>query len=446
MSRKKKENVTAVINSDQVTVVNSSNVSENLTSPPKISLTVLNTTEPTTNKVSKPKKVFKYERLSASMAKTFLQCKRKFFSQYIEGITSDQNDSFSLGTAVHKALEEANKSLKDSPRQLNVFEIEEYVTVFRDTLARLPVKDTSLFLEGENLVKSELSSYNLEEEIIGIEQVFDLVTPEGVRIYGFMDKVVKIGDSALKVIDYKTSLNPLSFDEAKKDLQLSMYDLAINMLYPEYETVILELRYLRPGDQVTSTRSKIERDSFRKTLYSIDSAIKEFMEQTKESPDGTLNEFCSWCSYKNACPKYVETANTLLPDAPQPYEIDDNRFITMWDKVSQIAKAADAWKDSLKVWAAQRLEAAPDIGITNGSKEVYSLSTTRREYDIEAVAKVIPLDDLLGASTGGNPLIKIKNKELEEYLKRKGNKKIQAKVDDATQVKFNSPQFRIRKV
>lgn len=395
--------------------------------------------------VEPQQKEFVYERLSASMMKTWLLCKRKFYENYVLHKKSPPLGVFSLGLGVHYALEMANRLLKEEPRELNPLEIEEYVQIFRDTIAKAHVPDITLFSSGEEMVRQELFNNNYKEQILGIECKFDVVTPEGVRLYGFMDKVVEVDPATIKIIDYKTSKMPLSYEDARHDEQLSMYDLVASMLYPQYEKVILELRYVRSQTVVASYRSEVERHNFRKQLLSVDKAIREFLTTTKDSPEGEINTFCEYCSYKNSCPKYVTLVNSYLPESPTTHALTDETFIDCWEKVSSILKAAEAWKDALKIWAAQRMEEDPETDITNGKKRVYTLSTTRRDPDAAKIGKIIGLKDLLGESTGGVPLVKISNKNLEAYLKIKNDRKLREKVEQATEVKINSPQIRLKK-
>jgi RecB family exonuclease len=415
-------------------------------SPLKKALKVIDSL-PTKKESKKDPRKFVYERLSASMLKTFLQCKRKFYTNYIEGKKSDPSQSLSLGTAFHEAQEQANIYLKEHKRILNPMEIEYYVQIFRNVLASSHVDDQEAFEIGEEMMRRELSPEHMRENIVGIEDQFDLVTPEGVRIYGFIDKLVESDEDSntIRVIDYKTSVMPLSYEEAKLDEQLSMYDLAISLKYPQYENRILELRYVRTGDSISLTKTAIEQQNFRRRLLAVDKAIRKFIEDTAEGPDGDLNQFCSWCSYKSSCPTYIDHMNTLLPGFPNIDALDDKSFIDMWERVSAIYKAAEAWKDSLKLWALQRIEAFPEAPIDDGNKQIYTMSTARREYDPVTVSKIIGIKDLLGASTGGQPLIKVSNSALEGYMKKNKDKKIQAKLEQAVKVKFNSPQVRVKK-
>mgnify|MGYP003889300877 CR=1 FL=1 len=173
---------------------------------------VLPPTPPPSGSIA-PKK-FEYKRISATMLKTWNKCKRQFHKQYVEGIKSSANTSFTLGTAVHFALEQANLSLQGKPRQFNPFEIEDYVKTFVDMAASLHVMELGLFEVGQRILRDELENCNKTEKILGVEQEFNILTPEGVRIYGFMDLITEVDSTTIRVVDYKTSNMPLTYEDA----------------------------------------------------------------------------------------------------------------------------------------------------------------------------------------------------------------------------------------
>lgn len=393
---------------------------------------------------------FTYERLSASMLKTWLLCKRKFHINYINNLKSPPTDSFSLGTSVHYALEQANRDLAVNPRELNPLEVAHYIQIFKDKLAELNVQDINLFSLGEEVIRNELFSLPGNEKIIGIEKEFDLVTPEGVRIYGFIDKLVEIDSTTIRIEDYKTSVTPLSYEEAKSDVQLSMYDLAISMLYPQYTNRQLVLKYIREGSIVKSYRTAIEQSSFRKTLLAVDRAIKKYMEKTlntpASAPKGDLNHFCNWCHLKDQCPQFVETVTTMLPAAPSILSLNDNNFVQTYKKIQAISKAAEDWKDTLKIWLAERQDENPELPIIDKEgNEVYLTSSTMKEYDVVEIGKLIGLNNLLGKATNGVPLVKIQNKNLEYFINKVGDNKLTKQVNELTLVKLKAPQIKIVK-
>jgi putative RecB family exonuclease len=391
-----------------------------------------------------PGRKFAYTKLSASMMKTWSLCKRKFHQSYIDGIKQPAQANFTLGTAVHYALEMANSSLMKNPRELNPMEVASYIRLFVNIASKEFAPNPELFDEGTDMLKRELQSGHIShDKIIGIEDEFDIVTPEGVRIYGFMDKLVEVDSNTIKIVDYKTSRTAMSYDDARSDYQIAMYDLAVALKFPQYENRILELRYLRNGESVTVRRTQEEMYRFKLLLVGVDAAIKEYLANIKEAPAGTINDFCNWCSYNKSCPEYVDRVNTFLPEAPSTHALTDESFVETWEKVTSIIKAAEQWKDQLKIWAVERLNASPDTRIFGKEREIFPLTTTTKDYDVSVVGKLVPLDDLLGTRTG-EPLVKINKKKLETYLSNKGDRKLTKKVDEACIVKVNAPQIRIK--
>jgi len=395
-----------------------------------------------------PNKKFKYEKLSVSMMKVWFLCKRKFHQHYIDRAPQPPQENFTLGTSVHYALEMANKSLQKDLRELNAMEIDSFKNLFLQIAAGSFVVDPILFSSGAIMVKDELSRPEVAtEKIIGIEEEFNIVTPEGVRIYGFIDKIVEVNADTIRIIDYKTSKTPMSWAEAKNDQQLSMYDLAMSLKFPQYTNRELELRYLRTGVSVTVTKSVDDQYEFRQLLKNVDLQIKDYMKVVEETaavaPEGGINEFCSWCPYKQNCKAYVDRVNTILPEAPATHDLTDASFLETWQRVNSIIKAAESWKDSLKFWAVERMNNDPETTITDGEKEIYSISATTKEYDVVKIGKMVPLDELLGSLTGES-LVKINKKKFEDYLRIKGDRKLTQKADAACYVRIGAPQVRLK--
>jgi RecB family exonuclease len=397
-----------------------------------------------------PVKQFKYERLSASMMKLWLQCKRQFYFRYVLDYPVEENPSFSLGTPVHEALEAATLSLIENPRKLTADEVEEYVQVFRDNISKEFVNDMELFTTGEDAVRLELNSLDPKEKVIAAEQEFLIKTPENVIIYGFMDKVVEVDKSTIRVIDYKTSKQPLSYSEAEKDIQMSMYELAAAILFPQYKIREVELKYLRTGDSVRTTRTSTAQFNFRKQLLAVHDSITDFYSKLNEIktkddlPTGQLHSLCPWCSYKESCDSYAKqlTRVSLLGQNPFP-TIDENftdsQFIEEYRNVSLMGKALEEFKDELKLWAVKRIEENSEDPISDGSMVVNSFSTSRRTYPPQEVAKYIPYEELVD-------LVSISNPKMTSYLSGLEDDRVKSKIEQAAVVKFNNPQFRLKEI
>jgi RecB family exonuclease len=394
-----------------------------------------------TSKSSAPTKK-RVWRLSASMLKTFLTCKRKFYENYIVGTGSPANESFSLGNSVHHALELANLFKMENPRALTGEEIEYFVDEGRKYMSNTYISTMESFDIMEDLVRNELSR-PFEEEVLAAEVKFDMVTPEGVPIIGYIDMITKVDEKTIRIVDYKTSKTALSSSEAEHDEQLSMYDLAGAVLYPEYPNRILELRYLRLGDSVTSRRDEFYQYKFRKQIAAIFNSLMKFVEEHTDSDEGVVGNtepFCHYCAYKSKCPEYT----TYLKEAHERTgfvpitELTDNTAVSELKKVSILNKFIEERKTELKLWMANRIEADPETPVKNPDFVVKPLCKSRRNYDVNHLANLLPKEQFLKVCS-------VKAGEVNKLLKVLEDPDLKMRIERSARVSFDAPQYRLSK-
>jgi len=390
-------------------------------------------------KKSKKKRVWK---LSASMMKTFLKCKKQFYENYLTKTAVPVNESFSLGNGTHHALELANNSLIENPRDFTLEEIEGFLDEGRKYVAEKAfVGSMETFVTMETLISDELQR-PFEEKVLASEVKFDIVTPEGVPVTGYIDKVTLVDNKTIRILDYKTSRTAMSTSDAEFDEQLSMYDLAGTILWPEYPNRILELRYLRLGESVVTTRSEIAQYNFRKQIFAIFNAILEFVkarESDRISPEGSINPLCNWCSFRTKCKQFNEQLDQSHGNGFVPLsELDDTSAVSELQKANLIAKAIDSRKDELKLWMAQRIEADPGTPIVGDSHKINPLCISRRTYNSKQLAAMLTVDQLVEVST-------ISATKVNKLLQKLKDANLKQRIERAASVKFNSPQYRIAK-
>lgn len=172
---------------------------------------------------------------SASSLKVFLQCRRKFYLQYIlklkEHSISLKPKAYELGDIIHTILEKYY-TLDTNLNDLSFEKIEKIFLEYRNS-------NTFLFLDLE-IWKKKLYEFYLSDKkrletrrIIALEKEFN-IDFEGLKLKGFIDRI-DLHDSTYEVIDYKTS-STLKVDTVKNydkstDFQLEFYYLAMSELY-----------------------------------------------------------------------------------------------------------------------------------------------------------------------------------------------------------------------
>lgn len=390
-----------------------------------------------------------YKKLSASKMKTFLECPRKFYYSYIDKMPRRDTEIFTFGSAVHHGLETVTLPRINNPMPITDADYQTAYQAFRNYMSRgvddsAVVHDTSLFNEGIELIKRELDRVKaapVPEKILAVEQEFDLEFQEGVRIYGFIDKVTELDSNTLLITDYKTSRIPLSWEEATTDEQISMYDLACSVLYPQYSKIVLELNYLRLDKKVSSTRTDIDRYSFRQQMLAIKTGLKRFVDsiiqQPYESiPDGKLSPFCAYCDYKHDCNTYTDSL-IKIGSAFQLPEVTPKSFIGIYKDVKNTIKELQQLERDLKHWALLYLD-SEGAELASETEQAYTITKTSRIYDPMVLAQYLDLTTLLGCCT-------VSKKNLDGVLQTLPSDVVAA-IQQSAEYRLRSPELHTKKL
>ncbi|PHO08817.1 hypothetical protein CPG37_12560 [Malaciobacter canalis] len=230
---------------------------------------------------------------SATSLKVYLQCKRKFYLQYIlklkEHEISLKPKGFELGDIVHKILYE-------------------YYELGFDTLERLQAlftkyanKNPFLSLELEVYKKKIENFYEYEKnridkiQILQKEMPFNLIYQD-IKIKGVIDRVDK-KDEGYLVIDYKTS-SSLKVDTIKNyekscDFQLEFYYLALQNIYKT--TNIQSFYYdLNNAKLLKEVALNEKLDLLREIFQTLKTTSVDFEKCEDKS-------VCNFCIYKTMC-------------------------------------------------------------------------------------------------------------------------------------------------
>jgi ATP-dependent helicase/nuclease subunit B len=172
---------------------------------------------------------------SATSFKTYLQCKRKFYLQYVlklrEHSISLKPKAYELGDIIHSILEDYY-TLDENSVELSFDKIEQLFNKYKSSNPFL-ILDLEIWkkkLYDFYLYDSQRLKYR---KIIALEKSFSCEF-EGIKIKGVIDRIDSF-ENNYEVIDYKTS-SSLSVDSLKNfdksnDFQLEFYYLAMSEIY-----------------------------------------------------------------------------------------------------------------------------------------------------------------------------------------------------------------------
>ena len=237
---------------------------------------------------------------SATSLKTYLQCKRKYYYQYVmkikEHYASIKPQGFELGDILHKALYSV---YSNNYALLTKEQFKEKLYGYIDALSR---KNPYLLLEIEiwkrkldRFVENEYKRFEARIKPFEFEKDFKFIY-NNIRIKGVIDRIDRNGDF-VEVLDYKTS-SSLKIDSANNfhnsvDFQLEFYYLAaqqwfknqtINCFYYDLNKAVLK-----------------EEKMLDEKLLLLDEIFKELHTQEVNFEKCEDKNICEYCIYKVMC-------------------------------------------------------------------------------------------------------------------------------------------------
>ncbi len=370
--------------------------------------------------------------LSATGIRDFLQCKLKVVFRYDREISSTKNDHAKIGIAVHTALEQFTRRMLQKKSFPDATDYDFAVTAFMNCATDEGLENMSFYTDGKTMVTEFIDRFDPSEEVLEVETRFRLETPDGVPIVGAMDKVVKINDDTIAVIDYKTARNAMSMWDLQDDIQLSMYDFAASIMWPEYKNRLLFLDYVRINKRVSTYRTDEDRETFNEFLNSTWLQMQK-LEETEVY--GRLNRLCGWCDYQAYCPAHAAFLKTKTPEMIPVPDMNDGEFLEHWDDVATKKSILENRQRELKMIATKKFMEGQTIQAEG--KELYSTQASRTNYDIEKVVELIPQESLF-------LMLNVNKAKLDRYAKEDPD--LKAKLQRIAQVNYNAPVYKTRTV
>jgi len=229
---------------------------------------------------------------SATSLKTYLQCKRKYYFQYLSNI-KDHNisikpEAFEIGNIIHNCLEDAVKN-----NSINNQFISSYFSTFQKNNPYLILELELWKKRLAKLVDYESMRRENGIEIFEVEKPFDL-TYKGINIKGAIDRIDKHPDNTYEIIDYKTSsslkIDTLKTYEESTDFQLEFYYLS------QRDKMIKDVCYYSLSDVSMKNEIVLQEKLALLDLHFL--ALKTEKVNFK-CTDNLSN--CTFCPYKTIC-------------------------------------------------------------------------------------------------------------------------------------------------
>ncbi len=378
-------------------------------------------------------------KLSATRISTFLQCIQKYWFQYHDHLPKVPSPAFRLGIAVHESLElagsiwlEKGKFTKTDKKKI----IDKYV----EMSVKEGIEDIAVHKEGIELVSRRLADFRLGKKIIGLETKFgydeegslEIITPDGVKLIGAIDKTIESDKDTLLIVDYKTSKTAPTSDQLRHDIQLSIYDLAASIIWPGYERIILSLDMLR-SETLYTYRTPEEREEFvgyLKVLHDQMSKLKKKDAKTR------LNIFCPWCDYKEYCKEYEKACKKSDYKFLATHSLPDEELVSEWQGVRSIKKILETRDRELAMIIMEKIR-ENNVNMISKDNEVYIRQNSRKTYDLDTVFNAVSPKAFV-------KMVNLNKKAVDKYISN--NPAAMGVIKKDIRVNYTSPFLAIRKV
>jgi RecB family exonuclease len=357
---------------------------------------------------------FKNQHLSYSRLSRFETCPLSYRLHYIEKQQAEPGLPLRFGKTIHAVLERLIKDVVDDERTGTLSE-ERAIELYREAWGAEQLTGMDVFAEGLAILRRFIAEQGVVDhrDVLAIEKEFRL--PVGpFEVLGFIDRVDWIDDETVEVIDYKTNHQLFTRDEVDTSLQMSLYHVAAQRLWPWAKKVKLTFWMLRHGVRQQTTRTE---EQLADALAYVETLGRQ-TETATEYP-ARLNTNCSYCDHRKQCPAYAEALQGkrefIVEDLADLEGVARER-----EEVARLAKALYARKEELEDILKAQLKERDELVL--GGVRYRMFATTSIDYPLE------PTLSLLADATGLShdevleKLGAIDKKALDALLKSLGKK------------------------
>lgn len=239
--------------------------------------------------------LYQQKKISYTQLASYLDCPWKYRYQYVLRLRTYPTHALLFGVTMHEML----RAWLDARRRGQIVTPEELL----NTYWRTGGYETRA-QEQERRREALAALQELEKEFsaaqpVTLEQSFEFPLANGQRVTGRIDRLDETDEQALVVIDYKTG-KPKPLREAKKDLQLGIYILAVEALYHR-PVAAVTLHYVMQHEKVTVPRAEFALEEVEQAVNEGAARLAADRHNDSFSPNPT-HQTCQFCDYRNLCP------------------------------------------------------------------------------------------------------------------------------------------------
>ncbi len=336
---------------------------------------------------------FKNTHLSFSRLTRFEACPLSFKLHYVEKRGAEPGLPLRFGKAIHAVLERLLREVIEEERTGPLSEARA-VELLQEAWIAEELSGVDVFEEGTSILKTFVRDQGIVDhrDVLSVEKEFHLRVGY-FTVLGFIDRVDRVDDETIEIIDYKTNRQLFTRDEVDTSLQMSLYQLAARRLWPWAKRVKLTFWMLRHGIRQETSRTTDQLDAalaYMETLGKQTEAATEFPPR--------LNSNCAYCDHRRQCPAYADALRGgregVSADMADLASVARER-----EEVARLAKILYARKDELDNVLKAHLREHDELVLAGVRYRMFTVTSV--DYPLEPTVQTVadaaglPRDEVL---------------------------------------------------
>lgn len=340
------------------------------------------------NSVTALYRAYRNEHLSVSRLKLYEQCPLAFYYRYVNpGPVEPRSEAALFGNVLHAALELVYGWVIESEYD-GRFPFDELEAFYRDAWTTSELTGVALYQEGLAILRAYAKSHALVSHwsILAVEKEFNIEIGGGIGsgfvVNGYIDRVDKLADDWIAIVDYKSNRMLFYEDELANDLQMSIYGLVAREFWPWARRVSFVFHMLRHDLHQGTDRSAAQIDEAAGYVV----ALGKRTEDAQQDWAPKLNPNCGYCDSRRRCGEYREAIAGQREVAKVRDLADVAELSAAREKLHVLAKLMYARKAELDECIRARI--AQEGEFTVNGYHYRSINQTHVEYpSIESVER-----------------------------------------------------------
>jgi putative RecB family exonuclease len=234
--------------------------------------------------------------LSYTQISLYQACPLSYKLQYIDGLRPKDKWYFSFGSTLHLCAEYLFKVKVPPPPSLEAL-LDFYEAKWLSQGYESAEEEAKYRAYGREILTRFWEIHHPAFRMpLAVEHLF-YIDVEGVKLRGYIDRVDKLESGGLSIVDYKSSQNLFTVDDLSQDLQLTLYQLAVQQIW-QLPVERLTLYHLRSNTPCScGPREPAQLEAARRLVLTVAENIAR-----GEFP-AVENQYCP-CDFPEYCPYY----------------------------------------------------------------------------------------------------------------------------------------------